>query len=115
MAQYPEMQKKLNECLEKINSKIHTINKQIGVSTPFIHETIRERRGKPKKRHYSYSFDKFADGLHAPNDLEQPLNNHLLLEWSGIIGHAIRNNVNKHEDTELVGSRERSWKRPRVE
>ena len=115
--QYTTMQEKLNKTLEIINSKIHKINKKINVATPFIHETIRERRGRKNRRYYTYSWDKFIDGLHAPSDPTKPML--LLTEWMNIILNAIKINEGRHENTEEEGSPKRSWrcppKRPRVE
>ena len=100
------MQEKLNKTLEIINSEIHKINKKIHAFTPFIHDTIRERRGRKNRRYYTYSCEKYIDGLHAPHDPTKPMP--LLNEWMNIILNDYKINIERHENADEEGSPKQS-------
>ena len=69
--QYAKMQDNLNQAIDSINGRIYRLNKQTQVSTPFLHCSIMEHRGRKNKRYYVYKYDRYRDGLHAPDPLKK--------------------------------------------
>ena len=109
--EYQAMQENLTKTIESLNSYIFELNKEIGVSTPFIHCTISERRGKQGKRRYVYRWDRLEDGLHPPRGRGDP--KLLLKKWGGIISNAERLNGSLEDsDTDEDIIVKRSWKYP---
>ena len=92
--QYATMQENLDQAIDQINNGIYEINKKLQVSTPFLHGTIRERRGAKGKRHTVYRYEKLYDGLHAHWDL-RPV-------WADCLSKAFRLN-SLLEDSESEG------------
>ena len=95
--------------IDLINKQIYELNLKLKVSTPFLHCTIMERRGKKSKRRHILRYDRYTDGLHASEDLAA--------SWGEVITRAMTLN-DYQEDSEVEGSPKRSWmqsKRPRVE
>ena len=43
---YQSMQENLDSAMDIINNQIYELNNKVKVSTPFLHQTIREKRGK---------------------------------------------------------------------
>ena len=115
--EYSRMQSNLETAVNYINSKIPQINKKIQVSTPFLHDTIRQRTGRKNKKYFVYHWDKYYDGLHAPKDPKKPMI--LLNKWMDIIKNAIRLNESLEDSEDEESEEELPWrhpsKRPRVE
>ena len=63
------MQTKLDTAIDLINGHIYDLNKKTKVTTPFLHHTIRERRGQKGHRYIAYRWEKLKDGLHAADTL----------------------------------------------
>ena len=106
---YKQMQSDLDSVIDSVNSYIHILNKSINVSTPFLHNTIRQRRGSHPNRYYIQQYEKFRDGLHASDSL--------CIRWAEVLSIAIQKNSGL-EDSDDEGSPKRSWrssKRQRVE
>ena len=106
---YQAMQKDVTFVVESMHSFIHVLNKKIHVHTPFLHDTIRARRGKKNKRRYIYTWERFEDGLHPPNDKEDP--KILLNEWLDIILNAVKLNA-ELEDSDAEETTKIDWKYP---
>ena len=108
--QYKIMQENLDQAIDNINDQIYEINNKIKVSTPFLHHSIRERRGCKGKRYTSFRWEKLFDGLHASKDLH-PV-------WAEILSKSFALNNLLLEDSESE-EEERPWrrsaKRPGVE
>ena len=110
--QYKSMQANLVTAIDTINSHIYNINRSINVSTPFLHSTIIERRGRKNRRYNVHRWDKFTDGLH-PSE-------HLRSCWADVLQRAMSlNSALEDSEDEAIDEDERSWKRsskrPRVE
>ena len=110
-SQYEDMQKNLNTAIDSINSHIYQTNLKTKVSTPFLHCSVMERRGRKNKRYYIYKWELYTDGLHATDDLQKI--------WMKAIEKAIKLNENLEDSDDEEKSPKRSWrfssKRPRVE
>ena len=108
--QYEKMQDAINTVVDSINDYILQLNIKTRVSTPFLHHTVMERRGRKGNRYYIYKWELYYDGLHASNELKD--------EWAKVISKAITLNE-RLEDSDEEGSPKRSWKisskRPRME
>ena len=65
---YSEMQSKLDTTIDDVNDRIYNINNNIQATTPFLHYTIKERRGTGC-RYMIYRWDLLYDGLHAEDIL----------------------------------------------
>ena len=115
--EYPTIQKNLETSIDLINSHIFEINKKINVSTPFLHDSIKVRMGRKKRRYFNYKWDDLYDGLHPIRDPKKPMP--LLRKWMIIIQNAMRLNANLEDSGEEASEEETPWKRlskrPRVE
>ena len=100
------MQSSLEQAIIEINKNISQLNTKVGASTPFLHETLKEHRGKKGKRYSVYKWDRLRDGLHANDDLSK--------KWAKILSNCFRINAEKEEEEE-EGERspKRSWKKLR--
>ena len=56
-ADYKIMQQNLSEAIDTLNGYISTINKKVGASTPFLHDTIKESRSRKGRRYYAYRWE----------------------------------------------------------
>lgn len=98
--QYQHMQSNLNQTIDTINNHIYTLNKKIGVSTPFLQHTISERRGKKSHRFYIQKWELLYDGLHTSDTL-RPI-------WGKVLTKAMSLNDNL-EDSEEEETVKRPW------
>ena len=78
---YSDMQTKLDTAIDIINQNIYELNKKIQITTPFLHHSIRERRGVQGNRYIAYRWEKLYDGLHASVAL--------LPKWADILNKAM--------------------------
>ena len=101
--QYEKMQDDINTVVDSVNQYILQLNIKTRVSTPFLHHTVMERRGRKGNRYYIYRWELYYDGLHASNELKD--------EWAKVISKAITLNE-RLEDSDKEGSPKRSWKYP---
>lgn len=100
---YSEMQENLELVIITINKFITELNKKVGASTPFLHDTIRENRGTRGSRYSVYNWSRLFDGLHAGPKLT--------IKWAKVISKCI--DCNQKNEEEEVGSPKRSWKKHR--
>ena len=101
---YKTMQTNMVETIDSINGIISRMNKTVGASTPFLHHTVKEYRGKKGSRYYVYRYDRYRDGLHAGENLAK--------KWADSLGNAFV--LNQRRDiSEDEGSPKRSWKKCR--
>ena len=99
---YNDMQKRADLVVNQINGYISRINKNVGASTPFLHDTIMENRGRKGKRYYVYRWDKFSDGLHAKRPLQE--------RWAEVLKNAFRLNERNDVSDDEDRSPKRSWR-----
>ena len=104
-ADYTTMQHNLQEAIDAINGYISSINKKVGASTPFLHDTVRQCRGRKGRRYYVYKWDRYRDGLHAGD--------YLAKQWASVLENTFRLNRERDEDQEEPVSPKRSWKKCR--
>lgn len=64
-AEYPAMQKKLNDILHEINNFITCMNTKNGVVTPFLHSPVQKCSGGTIR----YLYSKLVDGVHPTPEL----------------------------------------------
>ena len=107
---YDLMQKNLEAAIDLSNKYIYELNLSISVSTPFLHDTVMERRGRKNGRYYALKWNRYYDGLHAGDAL--------LSRWADVLQRAMKLNNQLEDSTDEEKSPKRSWKyekRPRVE
>ena len=102
---YDIMQHNLGPVIDEINGYISKLNKKVGASTPFLHDTIKEYRGRKGSRYFVYKWDRFEDGLHANEKLKE--------RWGEVLSNTMRINDAKDEP-EGDCSPKRSWKRAKL-
>ena len=102
-AHYEEMQNNLDQVIISINKTISNLNKSVGAATPFLHDTLKESRGRKKKRYFIYKWDRLRDGLHAGESL--------MLKWAEVLNNCFRLNDAREEVEEVE---DRSHKRSRT-
>ena len=101
---YDDMQTLLESAIEEINTFIFSINRNINVSTPFIHTSIMKRRGRAGHGYHIYCWDLFTDGLHPKESLCK--------KWATSFEVAFKKNRANDEEDETL-SPKRSWRRER--
>ena len=81
------------------------------MSTPFLHDTITEYRGRKQERYLIYRWDLLRDGLHA-SDIQAD-------KWASVLQNCFRLNRQNDDSDEENRSPKRSWRReskaPRLE
>ena len=97
------MQSNLEQVIISINKTITNLNKSVGASTPFLHDTIKESRGRKEKRYVIYKWNRLRDGLHAGDSL--------MLKWADVLKNCFQLNDAREEVEELE---DRSHKRSRT-
>ena len=102
-AHYEEMQTNLDTVIIRINKIITELNKSVGASTPFLHDTLRESRGRKGRRYSVNKWDRPRDGLHAGNSL--------MLKWAESLENCFKLNDAREEVEEVE---DRSHKRSRT-
>ena len=103
MHKYPEMQVDMEKAIDLINNMIYKHNREHKVATPFLHGTIRERRGGKTRRYYVYRYKElFVDGLHATTEL--------LSLWGQSISSAMARNDLLEDSDDEGASPKRSWR-----
>ena len=103
---YNVMQKNLMEAIDRINGYISHINKKVGASTPFLHDTVKQYRGRKGKRYYAYMWGRYRDGLHPGDDL--------LKKWAEVLSNTFR--INREKDVpDEESSPKRAWKKTRFD
>ena len=101
MDKYPEMQKNLNQAITLINNFIYNLNKNSGISTPFLHHTIQDRRGRRGHKYYVQKWEYLYDGLHADETLH-PL-------WATCLKQAMEKNALLEDSDSEDESSSRPW------
>ena len=96
--EYEKMQENIEKVIGPLNAYIYRLNNSIKVSTPFLHDTIREKRGRKKNRYYMYKWDKFYDGLHPPSNERYPRT--LLNKWGDLLTNAFQRNEDLEDSDE---------------
>ena len=68
-AYYEDMQANMIKCLKDINAHIVSVNRSLGVATPFLASTVMDNLGpdRPPRVHYS----RLRDGVHADRFLKR--------------------------------------------
>lgn len=102
---YGNMQRRANTVIDQINGHISSLNKRVGMSTPFLHDTITEVRGRGKKRYTIYKWELLYDGLHATDDLAT--------KWASVLKNCFAINRKNDESDQEMNSPKRSWRRER--
>ena len=81
------------------------------MSTPFLHDTITENRGRNQERYLIYRWDLLRDGLHASDILAD--------KWASVLQNCYRLNRQNDDSDEENRSPKRSLRReakaPRLE
>ena len=103
---YDTMQKNLMQSIDQINGYISHINKKVGASTPFLHDTVKESRARKGSKYYAYKWKRYRDGLHAGE--------YLTKTWAQVLSNTMRINRAK-EDSDDEGSPKRAWKKTRFD
>ena len=111
--QYENMQASVEFITVNVNNHIITINKENGVSTPFLHMAIKQRRGQKPNHYYKTIWNRLKDGVHGTYKTRKL--------WADSISSAIKINRGEkkrkrdsglNEDDEVL-SPKRSWKKER--
>ena len=101
---YKIMQTNLEIIIDRLNKHIRHINADVGASTPLLHDTIKEYRGKKENKYFVYKWNRMYDGLHPGDDL--------LGKWGSVLERCFT--LNRERDSlQEQGSPKRSWKRTR--
>ena len=100
--QYPAMQIQLDEAINQINHHIYNLNKRVRVSTPFLHQSLTERRGPKSARYYVTKYDLLYDGLHAVKKMRKI--------WAGILTRTMAKNDSLEDSNDSEDEqRKRPW------
>ena len=101
---YKIMQDNLMTTIDQLNTFIYNLNRKVEASTPFLHDTIKECRGRKGARYYICKWNRLDDGLHAGDALKK--------KWANVLENCFRLNQER-EEPEEGSSPKRSWKKCR--
>ena len=85
---YTEMQDRLDDTINEINTFIIETNSSNNMSTPMLHKAIKQRRGKSPKGYHIFAWENLYDGVHAEDATKDT--------WAESIAQAISKNRARH-------------------
>ena len=97
---YSDMQLRLNQTIDLLNSFIIDCNCSSRVATPCLNTTIKKRRGSG---YYVYLWHLYTDGLHAGEPLKE--------KWAACLQQAFEKNDTSIDSSDEDKSPKRSWLR----
>ena len=103
-AHYAEMQDRLNDITNELNTFIIETNSSHNMSTPMLHKAIKERRGKAPKGYHIYTWENLYDGVHGTKETKN--------KWAESIAQAILKIRARHyiSSSEEEQTPKRVWK-----
>ena len=105
------MQNNINTIIDELKGHLSKLNKMVKMSTPFLHDTITEYKGRKQDRYLIYRWDLLRDGLHASDILAD--------KWASVLQNCFCLNRRNDDSDDDNRSPKRSWRReskaPRLE